>query len=557
MQVADAVHAEVANIRKSLPKGITLQPFYDQSDLVRASIKSVRDAILIGLLLAAIILVLFLRDWGSSIVAGLVIPVTVAVTFIALRVLGESFNLMTLGGLAAAVGLVIDDAIVVVENIVMHRDAGQSRGEAIASAMREIRVPLIGSTVTPIVVFLPLISMTGVTGTFFRALAITVSVALLTSLGLALTWTPTLSHYFLRKPKEEAQDAGLRRGLLGRVMNVYERVLRIALDHRWALALFSVALIAASYFCYRALGSDLLPEMDEGGFILDYLTPAGSSLEETNRVMVDVERILRETPEVENITRRTGLQLGLATVTEANRGDFTVKLKPDRKKGVEEVIADVREKVTKLHPTLQIEFPQLLQDMIGDLTSAPEPIVIKMFSQNPDLLRQWAPQVADAHQKDSRRGGRPQRHRQHHQRTGCAVSCGPSSGGARRLYSRRSRVGCQRDPARRACAASGGSKRPRLYNSSPLSRRHASVDGGDSQHASHQPVRKPGDARIAGHSGRTAGSDRDRARESTAHGGCHGAAGGHGSGHGNRKGKERCGQEQPAGRNSRSVRRRL
>jgi CzcA family heavy metal efflux pump len=403
VQVADAVHQEVESIRKSLSKGITLQTFYDQSDLVRASIKSVRDAILIGLVLAAIILVLFLRDWGSSIVAGLVIPVTVAVTFIALKVLGESFNLMTLGGLAAAVGLVIDDAIVVVENIVMHRDAGESRGEAIRLAMREIRTPLIGSTVTPIVVFLPLISITGVTGTFFRALAITVGVALLTSLALALSWTPTLSHYFLRKrrdgSKSESHQADLRRGVLGRVLNVYEKVLRFALEQRWALALFCLVLIVASYFCYNALGSDLLPEMDEGGFILDYLTPAGSSLEETNRVMADVDKILRDTPEVENITRRTGLELGLATVTEANRGDFTVKLQSKRKRNVEEVIADVREKVTKRQPTLQVEFPQLLQDMIGDLTGQPEPIVIKLFSQYPDLLRQWAPQVGDAIKK--------------------------------------------------------------------------------------------------------------------------------------------------------------
>ena len=403
VQVADAVHSEVESIRKSLPKGITLQPFYDQSDVVRDSINSVRDAILIGLCLAAVILVLFLHDWGSSIVAGLVIPVTIVVTFIALRMLNESFNLMTLGGLAAAVGLVIDDAIVVVENIVMHRDAGQSRGEAIRSAMREIRAPLIGSTVTPIVVFLPLISITGVTGTFFRALAITVGVALLTSLALALTWTPTLSHYFLKKPRERAEgeehEPGLRRELLGRVMNVYERVLRFALEQRWALALFCVALIVASYFCYNALGSDLLPEMDEGGFILDYHTPAGASLAETNRILADVEQILHQTPEVENTTRRTGLELGLATVTEANRGDFTIKLKRKRDRGVEEVIADVREKVTKRQPTLEVEFPQLLQDMIGDLTNAPEPIVIKLFSQYPDLLRQWAPQVADAIKK--------------------------------------------------------------------------------------------------------------------------------------------------------------
>ena len=400
VDVANAVHAEVDSIRKTLPPGVQLLPFYDQSELVRDSIKSVRDAILIGLLLAALILVLFLRDWGSSIVAGLVIPATVAVTFIVLWVLGESFNLMTLGGLAAAVGLVIDDAIVVVENIVLHRDKGQSRAEAIRSAMREIRTPLIGSTVTPIVVFLPLISITGVTGTFFRALAITVGAALLTSLGLALTWTPTLSHYLLRKPRANAgEENSERRGFMGRLVNGYERVLRGALQHRWILALFCVILIVGSYFCYKALGSDLLPEMDEGGFILDYIMPAGSSLEETNRVISNVEGILRGIPEVESTSRRTGLQLGLAQVTEANTGDISVKLKKDRERGVEEVIADVREKVTKREPMLQVEFIQLLQDMIGDLTSAPEPIVIKMFNPNPDLLREWAPKVADAIKK--------------------------------------------------------------------------------------------------------------------------------------------------------------
>jgi CzcA family heavy metal efflux pump len=392
VQVADEVHSEIESIQKTLPKGVVLKPFYDQSDLVNESIKSVRDAILIGLVLAAIILVIFLRDWGSSLVAGLVIPATIAVTFVALRVLNQSFNLMTLGGLAAAVGLVIDDAIVVVENIVMHRDAGQSRADAIRSAMREIRVPLVGSTLTPIVVFLPLISITGVTGTFFRALAITVGMALLTSLALALTWTPTLSHYFLRKPREHESEG---RGTI----RIYGPVLRFALERPWAVAMFCVALVGASYFCYNALGSDLLPAMDEGGFILDYLSPAGSSLADTDRLVSQVEKILRETPEVETTSRRTGLQLGLAAVTEANRGDFTVKLKRNRDRGVEEVIADVREKVNKQVPTLDVEFPQLLQDMIGDLTSAPEPIVIKMFSENAGLLRQWGPRVGDAIKK--------------------------------------------------------------------------------------------------------------------------------------------------------------
>lgn len=388
--VANAVHAEVERLQKELPKAIELRPFYDQSEVVNASIDSVRDAILIGLVLASLIMVLFLRDWGTSLVAGLVIPATVAITLIVLRMLDQTFNLMTLGGLAAAVGLVIDDAIVVVENIVLHRDSGQSRGEAIRSAIREIRAPLIGSTVTPIVVFLPLVSITGVTGVFFRALAVTVAVALLTSLALALTWTPTLSHYLIRSaPRHTASSAEP-----GRLMRIYERTLRFTLEHPLMLALLSILLVGGSYLCYVQTGSDLLPRMDEGGFIIDYIMPAGSSLAETNRVITHVEDILRKTPEVESTSRRTGLQLGLAQVTEANTGDISVKLKKDRKRTGEEIIASVRAKIKKAEPVLDVEFPQLLQDMIGDLTSAPEPVVIKMFCQDPDLLRSWAPLVA-------------------------------------------------------------------------------------------------------------------------------------------------------------------
>src|ERR1700674_2590079 len=208
VQVADEVHAEIERIRKTLPPGIEIQPFYDQSVIVAESIKSVRDAILLGLILASIILVVFLRDWGTSLVAGLVIPVTIMVTFIALKMMGQTFNLMTLGGLAAAVGLVIDDAIVVVENIVLHRDSGQGRLQAIRSGLKEITVPLIGSTITPVVVFIPLIAITGVTGVFFLALPVTMSVSLLASLALAVTWTPNLSQYFIRGRHDQKDGGG-------------------------------------------------------------------------------------------------------------------------------------------------------------------------------------------------------------------------------------------------------------------------------------------------------------------------------------------------------------
>jgi CzcA family heavy metal efflux pump len=418
MQVATEVHNSLDDIRKTLPPGIEIQPFYDQSLLVSQSIKGVRDAILLGLLLASIILIVFLHDWGSSVVAGLVIPVTIVITFIVLKVLGQTFNLMTLGGLAAAVGLVIDDAIVVVENIVLHRDAGQVRIQAIRSALAEITVPLIGSTVTPVVVLLPLISITGVYGTFFRALALTLGVSLFTSLALALTWTPTLSSFLIRRSKNEnegsteseaenenqtesfeallaAEEASTGK-FFGRVIEFHQRWLKRALAKPLWLAGLTLVLIAAAYLCFRFTGTDLLPEMDEGGFTLDYWTPAGASLSETNRMILHIEQIVKSIPDVESTSRRTGAELGLAAVTEANRGDVLVKLKQKRSRAIDDIMEDIRQQVNAQEPAVRTEFIQVLQDMIGDLTGEPEPVTIKLFAQDPALLNTWAPKIADA-----------------------------------------------------------------------------------------------------------------------------------------------------------------
>jgi CzcA family heavy metal efflux pump len=407
VQVADEVAAEVENLKTTLPPGVTFKPYYDQSELVRDSIRSVRDAILIGLILATLIIIVFLRDWRSSLVAGLVIPTTISITFVFLYLLGESFNLMTLGGLAAAVGLVIDDAIVVVENIVLHRQAGESSVEAIRKALKEISAPLVGSTITPIVVFLPLISVAGVTGSFFRALAITMTVALLASLLLALTWTPALSALLIRGRKDDNADAPSEshtaqheeRGIMLRVLNFHEKWLRRSLEKPLALLIICALLTAGIYGGYRALGIDLLPEMDEGGFVLDYIMPAGSSLAETDRVLKHVERMLQSTPEVESTSRRTGLQMGLAAVTEANTGDITVKLKAKRDRDIDEVMADIRAQIKSSEPELDVEFTQVLQDMIGDLSNAPEPIQIKLFNSNPEVLADVATRVADTIKK--------------------------------------------------------------------------------------------------------------------------------------------------------------
>jgi multidrug efflux pump subunit AcrB len=433
LQVADAVKGEMSRIEKILPPGVDVSTFYDQSWIVGQSIRSVRDAIAIGLLLASAVLVLFLRDWGTSFIAGMVIPISLLVTFIVLKLLGEGFDLMTLGGMAAAVGLIIDDAIVVLENVTLHREAGEGRYEAVAMTLRELSVPLVGSTLTPIVVFLPLVAITGVTGVFFRAMAVTIGAALLTSLALALTWTPTLCLYLLKRPASEehhatneqhaaaaasltesfsgsdetvkeveinrllqAEEEHLMKGFFGRVIRFYEEWFRRSLKRPVWIPVLTIVLIVISYLCYQHIGSDLLPKMDEGSFIIDYVTPPGTSLAETNRMVSHIAQIVQSVPEVASTSRRTGLQLGLAAVTEANTGDISVDLKTDRHRDIWEIMDEVRGKVSRAEPAVEVEFTQKLQDMIGDLTNAPQPIDIMMFSPDAKLLDEWAPQVATA-----------------------------------------------------------------------------------------------------------------------------------------------------------------
>jgi CzcA family heavy metal efflux pump len=419
VDVVDGVKAELAAMRSQLPKDVKTAPFYDQSLLVRASIKSVRDSILIGLLLSVAILYGFLRNAGTTFVAILVIPVTVLATFLAMSLAGLSFDLMTLGGVAAAIGLVIDDAIVVVENIYTHRARGQSRRDAVVTAVSEITVPIIGSTITPVVVFLPLTLLTGVTGVFFRSLALTMAVALLTSLVLALSFTPVLAERLItpkrRKVVEretsfedelegelEAEEEEQRRErgkVLSAIVKRYEWLLEKALDNRWAVVLVCVAVLGVSYIVYRNLGSEFLPEFDEGAFVLDYFTPPGTSLDETNRILKHVEQMLKGTPEVESYSRRTGLQLGLS-ITEPNTGDFLVKLKPNRKRSTEDVKDDIRRQIASTEPGLsRVELPGILGDLIGDLISAPQPVEIKLFSEDAGALHQRASEIEEAIKK--------------------------------------------------------------------------------------------------------------------------------------------------------------
>jgi CzcA family heavy metal efflux pump len=390
--VVDEVKAALTAMRGQIPKDVRVAAYYDQSLLVRESINSVRDSILIGLLLSVVILYAFLRNWGTTFVAILVIPVTVLVTFLAMWLARLSFDLMTLGGVAAAIGLVIDDAIVVVENIYTHISRGESRREAVQNAVSEITIPIIGSTITPVVVFLPLTLLTGVTGVFFRSLALTMSVALLTSLVLALAFTPVLAERFVRAKPGDDDESEEHGRLLGAIIRRYESVLGFALDNRWVVLITIVVVLGGSYLLYRVLGSEFLPEFDESAFVLDYLAPPGSSLVETDRMLKNVEEMLLKTPEIESYSRRTGLEMGLF-VTEPNTGDFAVKLKPGHKRSTKDVIAGLREQVAEAEPALDVEFVGIVPDVIGDLQGNPEPIEVKLFSEDAAALQAKADEV--------------------------------------------------------------------------------------------------------------------------------------------------------------------
>jgi CzcA family heavy metal efflux pump len=398
--VVDNVKAALNAMRGQIPKDVRVAAYYDQSLLVRDSINSVRDSILIGLLLSVVILYVFLRNWGTTLVAIVVIPVTILVTFLAMWLARLSFDLMTLGGVAAAIGLVIDDAIVVVENIYTHISRGESRREAVQNAVSEITVPIIGSTITPVVVFLPLTLLTGVTGVFFRSLALTMAVALLTSLVLALLFTPVLAERFVKaKPGDDVSEDEAPHGrVLGAIIWRYEAALGFVLDRRWIIGLAIVLVLAGSYALYHALGSEFLPEFDESAFILDYLAPPGSSLAETDRMLQHVEELLMKTPEVESYSRRTGLEMGLF-VTEPNTGDIAVKLKPDHKRSTPEVIAELREEIAESIPMMDVEFVGIVPDVIGDLQGNPEPIEVKLFSEDAAALQSTADEVETAIKK--------------------------------------------------------------------------------------------------------------------------------------------------------------
>jgi CzcA family heavy metal efflux pump len=384
-----AVEDEIQAIRAHLPADVQIGTFYDQSVLIKEAVNSVRDAVIIGAILSIVVLQLFLRDIRATIVTGAIIPVTLLITFLLMRLAGLTLNLMTLGALAVGIGLVIDDAIVVVECVFRNLEPGMSIAEAVRRASAQIAAPMVSSTLTTVVVFLPLAFLAGVAGAFFSALALTLTMALMVSLTLALCVSPSLCAAFLRN-RANLHDEGRA---FGAITRGYKRLLGTLLDRRWVvIPIIGLTLIGTGFFAGK-LDTGFMPTMDEGAFVLDYWTPAGTSLAESDRLLQKVDKILKSTPEVTVFSRRTGTELGFA-ITESNRGDYAVMLKTGARRNIEEVMAGIRDRIQSEIPGLDVEFIQVLQDLIGDLAGNPNPIEVKLFGENKAEIEQLAEDLA-------------------------------------------------------------------------------------------------------------------------------------------------------------------
>ena len=378
--LADAAHRWFATHPAALPPGVRLETFYDQSDLVRESIGGVRDSLLVGALMALIIVILFLGSLRLGLAGAIVLPGSIALTLLGLALARQSLNMMSLGGIAAAVGLVLDDAIVVVEHLA-HRAARDGASFDSAAAMAEILPSLIGSSLCTIAIFAPFMLLGGVAGAFFKVLALSMTLMLSSSWLLCVTLVPLFGR-LRHRPARAARERRLFPG-----------VLRFALARPSVAILPAIGLIVLAIPLQRSLGSGFLPEMDEGSLILDYVAPPGTSASETSRMLGAVEHEIDATPEVAAWSRRTGDQLGFF-ITEPNNGDYTLRLHAKRHRGADDVADDLRARIEAAAPALQIEFGQLVEDVIGDLTTNPQPIEVRVFSEDRRLDEQKAREIA-------------------------------------------------------------------------------------------------------------------------------------------------------------------
>lgn len=391
VHIAAEVKKRLAEFRHNLPRGVKIANWYDQSKLVIASAGSVRDAILIGILLAAVVLFLFLRNGKVTLIAILVVPAVLATTIVLLNVLHMSFNIMTLGGMAAAVGLIIDDAIVMVEHIMRRLpEKTLQHHERVMAAAIEFFRPLSGSSAATIVIFLPLAFLSGVSGAFFKALSLTMASGLFISFVVTWLAVPILAdHWLSEKDAEQEKHGRLTLWFHERYASLMRRLLQTP-----SLVLLGVLpLVIAGGIAYHFVGSGFMPSMDEGGFTLDYRARPGTSLTETDRLVRQLEEIVKANPNVASYSRRTGAQLG-GGITEANEGDIFVRLKDGPRAPIETVMNQIRSQIEAKVPGLDIELALLMEDIIGDLTAVPQPIEIKLFSDDPAQLSALAQKVA-------------------------------------------------------------------------------------------------------------------------------------------------------------------
>lgn len=385
--------AESARIPILNDGSVHVANWYNQSNIISASEGSVRDAILIGIGLAAIVLFVFLRSWKITLIATVAVPMALAITILILYSLNMTLNIMTLGGMAAAVGLIIDDAIVMVEHVIRRLRSGEGeKRKRVVDAAIEFTRPLTGSSFSTIIIFAPFALLSGVTGAFFKALSLTMAASLIVSYLIAWLAIPVVSASFLGKKDIEAKDEG---SLSRKIADVNRRAANGLFARPWLALFVIVPMLMIGWISFGHVKSGFMPSMDEGGFIMDYTSPPGTSLIETDRELRQVEAILASTPAVDTYSRRTGLQLGGA-VTEANQGDFFVRLKPFPRPPISEVMTQVRNRANHSVPALRIETSQLMEDLIGDLTGVPQPIDIKLFAQDEKTLLKVAPQVAAA-----------------------------------------------------------------------------------------------------------------------------------------------------------------
>ena len=389
IDVTDDVEKKITELNsKILPKGVKLTPYYVQADFVHNSIRSILDSLLIGLLLAMIVAIIFLRSYKSSAVILITIPVTLGFTFIALNFFGYTFNIMTLGAIAASIGLIIDDAIVVVEQI--HRTHEEHpetpTKELLSKSIHYLFPAMVGSSASTIVIFFPFILLSGVAGAYFKILTNTMIITLLCS--FLVTWIGLPVIYLLFSKSKNTV-----KGIEPHIHNKKGKWITFFIERPLFSLIFIVLLIVSAVVISQRLETGFLPEMDEGSIVLDYNSPPGTSLQETDRILNEVEKTFPSIPEIESYSRRTGTQMGFF-ITEPNRGDYLIQLKKNRKRTTNDVIDELRHKIESSQPALKIDFGQVIGDILGDLMSSTQPIEIKIYGDNQKKLQELARQIA-------------------------------------------------------------------------------------------------------------------------------------------------------------------